>query len=76
MMNTDVDEPIEVVTYDPAWPRLFDNEAGRLLVGISEKVNCMEHFGSRIGIGSNPKSKIVPSPPSSGDGHGEGRLDF
>ena len=46
MMSKDVDEPIEIVSYDPAWPQLFAIEAGRLLVSLAEKVNCIEHIGS------------------------------
>lgn len=43
---TDVDEPIEVVSYDPAWPRLFEAEAKRLRAGIAQQVNRIEHNGS------------------------------
>jgi GrpB-like predicted nucleotidyltransferase (UPF0157 family) len=45
-MSIEVDEPIEVVPYDPSWPKLFDEEAKRLQIGISEKINSIEHFGS------------------------------
>lgn len=45
-MSKEIDEPIEVVNYDSAWPRLFDEEAKRLRAGITEQINCIEHFGS------------------------------
>ena len=46
MNEENVDEPIEVVSYNPEWPRLFEEEAKRLRAGITEPVMCVEHFGS------------------------------
>ncbi len=45
-MNTDIDEPIKVVDYDPEWPKLFREEAKRISAGIAAKVRRIEHFGS------------------------------
>lgn len=45
-MTHEVDEPIEVVSYDPAWPLLFADEAGRLRGKLSTEVLAIEHFGS------------------------------
>ena len=42
----EVDEPVEVVGYNSAWPRLFEEEAKRLRGHLTEQVNRMEHFGS------------------------------
>ena len=50
-MNTDVDEPIELVSYDPAWPKIFTDEAARLATGLSEKVTSIEHVGSTASAG-------------------------
>lgn len=45
-MAHDVDEPIAVVTYDPAWPLLFDEEARRLRAGTLQHVGAIVHVGS------------------------------
>ena len=45
-MTVEVDEPIQVVNYDPAWPWLFKSEADRLRKGLSAEILAIEHFGS------------------------------
>lgn len=45
-MTNEIDEPIEVVGYNAKWPKLFTQEAKRLNASITEKINCIEHFGS------------------------------
>lgn len=45
-MTVDVDEPIQVVSYDPAWPQLFLSEAERLRNHLSVPITAIEHFGS------------------------------
>ena len=45
-MSYNIDEPIEVVAYNPEWPQLFQREAARLRGGLSEKVDWIEHTGS------------------------------
>jgi GrpB-like predicted nucleotidyltransferase (UPF0157 family) len=45
-MTAEVDEPIEVVSYDPTWPRLFAQEAQRVRSGVSTEFLAIEHFGS------------------------------
>jgi GrpB-like predicted nucleotidyltransferase (UPF0157 family) len=45
-MTTEVDEPIEVVSYDPAWPQLFQSEATRLRNCLPSRAMIIEHFGS------------------------------
>jgi GrpB-like predicted nucleotidyltransferase (UPF0157 family) len=42
----DIDEPIEIVDYDPAWPALFTQERQRLRFGLGEVTLGIEHFGS------------------------------
>jgi len=57
-MTPEVDEPIEVVSFDPAWPRLFDEEAKRLRVGLTDQINCIEHFGSTSVVGMAGKPVV------------------
>ena len=45
-MTQELDEPIEVVSYDPEWPRLFNEEAKRLRTCVAAQIDCIEHFGS------------------------------
>jgi GrpB-like predicted nucleotidyltransferase (UPF0157 family) len=52
-----VDEPIELVAYDPEWPRLFADERDRLLNGVSSRqIVAIEHFGSTAvhGLAAKP----------------------
>jgi NAD-dependent deacetylase len=39
-------EPLEVVAYDPAWPRLYQEEAARVHAALGEDVVAIEHMGS------------------------------
>ena len=39
-------EPLEVVAYDPAWPRLYEEEAARVRSALGEDVVAIEHMGS------------------------------
>ena len=50
-MTVDVDEPIQVVSYDPAWPQLFLSEAERLKNRLSAPITATEHFGSTSVVG-------------------------
>jgi GrpB-like predicted nucleotidyltransferase (UPF0157 family) len=45
-MAAEVDEPIQVVSYDHAWPQLFQSEADRLRNHLSARIAAIEHFGS------------------------------
>lgn len=38
--------PIQLVDYDPAWPRLFEREAERVRAALGERVLMLEHVGS------------------------------
>ena len=39
-------DPIEIRDYDPAWPRLYDREAARIRSILEERVVRLEHAGS------------------------------
>ena len=38
--------PIVLADYDPAWPRLFEREAERIRMALGERVLAVEHAGS------------------------------
>ena len=57
-MSSEVDEPIEVVSYSLEWPRLFEDEARRLEAGVTEKINSIEHFGSTSVPGMSGKPVV------------------
>lgn len=38
--------PIQIVDYDPAWPGLFEREAGRVRGVLGERALMLEHVGS------------------------------
>ena len=44
--RSDVDEPVEVVAYDPAWLEAFGREQVTLLSLLRPDVIAVEHFGS------------------------------
>ena len=41
-----IDEPIDIVDYDPAWPALFAEERQRLRACLGGRIGRIEHFGS------------------------------
>jgi GrpB-like predicted nucleotidyltransferase (UPF0157 family) len=43
---SEVDEPITITAYDPAWPALFAAERDRVERALGEIVTRVEHFGS------------------------------
>jgi GrpB-like predicted nucleotidyltransferase (UPF0157 family) len=45
-MTVDVDEPIHIVSFDPAWAELFAQEEARLRDGLIPQIVRFEHFGS------------------------------
>lgn len=65
-------EPIEVVEYDPAWPRRFEEERDRLLQLLDVQGVCIEHIGSTAvpGLAAKPVIDILviierfPLPPA------------
>jgi GrpB-like predicted nucleotidyltransferase (UPF0157 family) len=53
--------PIELVGYDPAWPRLFEREAERVRGALGERALRVEHVGSTSvpGLAAKPIVDIV-----------------
>lgn len=49
---------IQIVDYDPEWPRLFEREAGRVRAALGERVLLLEHVGSTSVPGLAAKPKI------------------
>ncbi|HEV8425178.1 MAG TPA: GrpB family protein [Actinomycetes bacterium] len=60
---------IQVVDYDPGWPRLFVREAERIRAVLGERVMRLEHVGSTSvpGLAAKPIIDIVLVVPDSGD---------
>jgi GrpB-like predicted nucleotidyltransferase (UPF0157 family) len=50
--------PIQLVDYDPAWPGLFEREAGRVRAALGERVLLLEHVGSTSVPGLAAKPRI------------------
>jgi GrpB-like predicted nucleotidyltransferase (UPF0157 family) len=50
--------PIELVAYDPEWPRQFEREAARIRAALGERVLLLEHVGSTSVPGLIAKPKI------------------
>ncbi len=53
---------IEVVAYDPQWPRLFQVEAARLAAIFGEEIVAVRHMGSTAvpGLWAKPVIDIMP----------------
>lgn len=49
---------IQLVDYDPAWPRLFEREAERVRAALGERVLLLEHVGSTSVPGLAAKPRI------------------
>jgi NAD-dependent deacetylase len=49
-------EPVEVVASDPRWPRLYDEEAARIVEALGDVVVEVEHMGSTAvpGLAAKP----------------------
>lgn len=45
-LQTDIDEPIVIVEYDPFWPTLFASERDRIRPALGDLITRIEHFGS------------------------------
>ena len=62
-------EPIRVVPYDPAWPRLFDREAARIRAALGDRALRLEHVGSTSvpGLAAKPRIDILLVVADSGD---------
>jgi GrpB-like predicted nucleotidyltransferase (UPF0157 family) len=53
--------PIQVVDYDPQWPRLFEREAERIRAALGDQVLLLEHVGSTSvpGLAAKPRIDIL-----------------
>ena len=60
---------VQVVGYDPAWPRLFQREADRIRSVLGERVVQLEHVGSTSvpGLAAKPIIDIMLIVPDSSD---------
>ena len=45
-MNPDIDEPVDLVAYDPRWPEWFATDAAEIQRKLASNVLQVEHFGS------------------------------
>jgi GrpB-like predicted nucleotidyltransferase (UPF0157 family) len=61
--------PVELVEYDPAWPRLFEREAARIGTALGDRVVLLEHVGSTSvpGLVAKPRLDIVLAVEDSAD---------
>ncbi|MDP9369535.1 MAG: GrpB family protein, partial [Chloroflexota bacterium] len=52
--------PIELVDYDPEWPRLFEREATAIRAVLGDRALLIEHVGSTSvpGLAAKPKIDI------------------
>ncbi len=64
-----VDGPIHLAESDPAWPSLFEHEAGRIRSILRDRVLRLEHVGSTSvpGLAAKPIIDIVLAVPDSAD---------
>jgi GrpB-like predicted nucleotidyltransferase (UPF0157 family) len=53
--------PVELVDYDPDWPRRFEREAERIRAALGDRVLALEHVGSTSvpGLAAKPRIDIV-----------------
>ena len=64
-----LDGPILLVDYDPAWPALYEREAGRIVGALGDRVLLIEHVGSTAvpGLVAKPLIDIVLAVADSAD---------
>jgi GrpB-like predicted nucleotidyltransferase (UPF0157 family) len=57
----DVDEPVEVVDYDPRWPVWYGADAAELARALGSRLRGAEHFGSSAvpGLAAKPIVDIL-----------------
>src|SRR2546422_6724524 len=53
--------PIQIVDYDPEWPRLFKREAERIQSALGDRVLLIEHVGSTSvpGLAAKPRIDVL-----------------
>ena len=61
--------PIQIVDYDPEWPRLFEREVERIQAALSDRVLMLEHVGSTSvpGLAAKPRIDILLAVADSAD---------
>ncbi|MDX1530643.1 MAG: GrpB family protein, partial [Rhodothermales bacterium] len=59
--RAEVDEPVEVVPYDPAWPVAFEAEREALTAALGSAAVAVEHFGSTAvpGLAAKPVVDVL-----------------
>jgi GrpB-like predicted nucleotidyltransferase (UPF0157 family) len=52
---------IQIVDYDPAWPRLFEREAERIQAALGDRAQLIEHVGSTSvpGLAAKPRIDVL-----------------
>ncbi len=60
---------IQIVDYDPEWPRLFVREAERIRAALGDRVLLLEHVGSTSvpGLAAKPRIDMLLVVPNSAD---------
>jgi GrpB-like predicted nucleotidyltransferase (UPF0157 family)/SAM-dependent methyltransferase len=60
---------VTLVDYDPAWPELFEREAGRIRAALGDRVLVLDHVGSTSvpGLCAQPRVDILLEVPDSAD---------
>jgi GrpB-like predicted nucleotidyltransferase (UPF0157 family) len=53
-----VEEAIQIVPYDPRWPRIYDGEAALITKALGDNFLAIHHFGSTSVPGSSAKAII------------------
>ena len=61
--------PVELVEYDPDWPRLYEREAARIRAALGDAVVQLEHTGSTAvpGLVAKPRIDMLLVVPDSAD---------
>jgi GrpB-like predicted nucleotidyltransferase (UPF0157 family) len=49
---------VRITSYDPAWPRHYDQEAPRVVAALGDLVVAIEHIGSTSIVGLDAKPTI------------------
>jgi len=63
-MHVDIDEPVEITTYDARWPSWYANDAAEVRQVLGSRVQALEHFGSTaiVGLVAKPIIDILVAP--------------
>jgi len=63
-MAIDIDEPVEVATYDPRWPVWYEDDAAEIRRALGDRLRTIEHFGSTavVGLVAKPIIDVLVAP--------------